>query len=477
MTIKDALRGWVWDFLLPGETLDYGRRERVDRFDQWTSYYNGIQRQQLKTKPDHADDNLTINLVSLIVDRSVSMLLGGGVTFTLPDEGNQEFIEETWEANRQNLLLYDAAQNGAIYGTGFLKLIPYGVESKRNEDAMLTRLVVLDPRWMDVKTLPEDVGTIVGYEMRYNVGDIARKEVIQPFGTDAEGRILSWSVINYEANRSSGGRWAEISNVVWEYEFPPVVQWKNLPRANDVWGRSDIEDVMNIQDRINFVAGNISKVIRYHAHPKTWGRGAGLGNRVSWGPDEIVLLNGPDSVIQNLEMQSDLTSSRAFYDDLKEVMMEITRTVDLSSMKDRIGALTNFGLRVLYNDALDKNDTKRDSFGEALVETNHRLLVLDNRPGDAGRVNFPDPLPSNVVEDIQVDGFLLDRGLASNETIAENYGIDYDSEADRIANDRASETSIGAMLLSQFNRGTDVVNRARPASPLAGEPGEEEGAS
>lgn len=451
MSVTDWLRGQLWTFLMPGDS-DW--RDRVERYNRYLDYYRGKHKRQLRVRPEQADDNLTENYTSIVVDRSLSLMLGDGVKFELPDEANQEYIDEVMEANRQDITLYDAAQNAAIYGTGFIRLVPYGVESKRRDNVLLPRLVVLDPSWMAVNTDPEDAGKITGYEMRYNVGETARKEVTEIAAADEMGRVSAWQITNYKSDNTTGGRWQEMGPpVLWDYEFPPIVHWKNLPLANSVYGMGEVENIEELQDRINFVSSNISKIIRYHAHPKTWGRGAGLGNKTSWGADEIVMVNGADAMLQNLEMQSDLGSSRAFRDELKAALMEISRTVDVTSMKDKVGALTNFGLRVLYNDALDKCSTKRDTFGEALIEIVHRLLVLDNRPGEAGVIIWPDPLPVNEIETTQVDGFDLDRGLVSKQTIAERRGYDWEQEQERMSEDMTSQDNIGAALLRAFDRG------------------------
>ena len=464
MGVNDWLRGQLWAFLLPGDMV---WKERVDKYNEYLDYYRGKQKRNLRVRPEQADDNLTENYIELVVERSISLMLGDGVTFELPDETNQEYIDEVMEANKQDITLYDMAQNAAVYGTGFVKIKPFGVESRRRENTMLPRLVVLDPTWMQVNTEPEDVGTVTGYEMRYNVGDLARKEITEVFAKDELGRVLSWQISNYKADQTTGGRWELIDQVVWEYDFPPILHWKNLPLANSAYGRDEVSQLIELQDRVNFVSSNISKIIRYHAHPKTWGRGAGVGNRMSWGADEMVMINGPDAMLQNLEMQSDLASSREFRDELKAALMEISRTVDLSSMKDKIGALTNFGLRVLYNDALDKCSTKRDIFGDALTELIHRLLVLDNRPGEAGKVVWPDPLPVNETEEVQAYSFDLENGLVSKQTISTRRGYDFEAESELIDEDKQAGDNIGSMLLRAFDRGQDVPPAPRQPQPPA----------
>src|SRR5690606_34619066 len=95
---------------------------------------------------------------------------------------------------------------------------------------------------------------------------------------------------------------------VWPWEWPPIIDCQNLPQANEYYGRSDIQEhVVNLQKSLNFVVSNLQRIIKFHAHPKTWGQGFKPGE-LKMGVDEtIVLPNG--ATLQNLEMLSDLTSS------------------------------------------------------------------------------------------------------------------------------------------------------------------------
>jgi len=453
MGLGNTVRDWLWGWLSQGELYDAGWRERVSRYQTYREYVDGVQRRQLKTNPvNNVDDNLTENFLSLVVERSVSMLVGAGVTFELPTDAEQELINDTLESNDFESLIHDAAENAAVAGTGYIKFLPQGVESMTGEDVMRTRLIVLDPRWMQIITPPDDIGKTIGYEMRYMVGDTAVREIIDVASYGAFGQPANWQITTFTAKQM--GRWEQTGPpVLWDYEFPPTLHWKNLPQANDCYGLSDIAGAVELQDRINFVAGNISKVIRYHAHPKTWGRGAGIGSKASWGADEIVMLSGDNSLLQNLEMQSDLASSRAFYNDLKAALFDITRTVDLSSMRDRVGQLTNFGLRVLYQDALAKNETKRRLFGRGLLEMVHRLLILEGRPGDPGEIVWGDPLPVNDAEINAAHEFDLANGLASKETIATRRGYDWEQESERLDAEGQTNTNLGAALLAAFDRG------------------------
>jgi hypothetical protein len=275
------------------------------------------------------------------------------------------------------------------------------------------------------------------------------------------GQIAYWEIINYYMNSDTSGKWAIFPPMPperWEYEFPPVIHWQNLPLAGSVYGRSDIEDVIEVQDRLNFVASNISKIIRYHSHPKTWGRGQAMGNKASWGPDEMVLFNTDNAMLANLEMQSDLGAAQKYLLYMRQALFDITRTVDVTSFADRLGALTNFGLRVLFMDALAKLNTKQELYGEAFVELNHRMLTIGGfKDTDGGAVVWPDVLPKNELEDMAGDKFELDYGLVSKRTLMAERGRDFEIEGERMGAEateaQANENNIGALLLRNFEQG------------------------
>ena len=461
MGFMDNVRQRVFNWLMPEEFFNSAYRERLTQQQVLYSYYSGDQRRQIRVKTGQADDNLTLNFVNLIVERGLSMLLGGGVGFDLPgdpDSDQQAYIDNVMAANNQDILLHRGGQYASIFGTGYLKIIPDGVAYKGQ---LYPRLIPLDSRWMTIHTLPEDIGTVMAYEMRYNItaknerGDneeMARKEVTRR-GNEDEGDI--WVIENYVANNRTFGKWELVAKPErWEYPFPPIVHWANLPQPGSIYGVSDVANIIELQDRVNFTASNISKIIRYHAHPKTWGRNVNLGKTASWGGDEMVTVTGDNAMIANLEMQSDLTSSAAYLETLRQAVFDISRTVDISSMSDKLGALTNFGLRVLYTDALAKRNTKRALMGEALQELVSRLLIMNETPiDDPVAIVWPENMPRDEFQDLQAAQIELQNELVSRQTVATERGRNWEEESERIMDEKAQADNIGAQLIRNFNSG------------------------
>jgi len=341
---------------------------------------------------------------------------------------------------------------------------------------------------MRIRSASHDMDQVLGYEQRYvtfngdaelgqaltqpgdTVGHKIITEAVPGSVLRADGvivqtdEVVAWQETHYVMSRQTGQKWEQLGDVVdWPWPFAPIVSWQNLPDAESPYGLSDLEDVIAVQDRYNFIQSNVSKIVRYHAHPKTWGRGS-LGTTASWGSDEIVWLQGEHSQVANLEMHTDLKSSMELATAMRQDLFDISRTVDATLVHQRLSsALTNFGLRVLYKDALDKNYTKRELYGEALQEVNRRLLLLEGYLGeqaDPGSIVWPDPLPVEELNQAEVVGLDLANGIVDKQTASGIRGYDWDQVKDRLKEEQQDSADLGAAVLKNFMQGQGM-----PAQP------------
>lgn len=442
MGILSNFRDWLLEQLLGQEYV-----KKQGEMDLHRAYRKGNHKAPIKT----ADDAIIVNFIGLQVDRSVASLFGKEPSFDLPGESDspaQLFIDEVWRTNRKMNTLKQLATYGAEAGTCYVKILPDGAISR--DGKLIPRLVVLDPATVSMDALPEDVETIFRYTIAYTIGERAVKQVSEH---DAETGY--WTITDYESIK--GGKWTVTNQQVWEYDFAPIVSWQNLPEVGSVYGRPDITaDLIDLQDKINFVSSNTAKIIKYHAYPKTWARGFQNTGKIAWGVDEMVTTSDPNAMIQNLEMQSDLSSSLSFIRYLRQAMFDVARSVDIDSLADKLGSLTNFGLRVLYQDALSKLEEKRGLYGEGIVEINRRLLELAGAPDtDGGEVEWPDLLPANESEVAQAIKTDLELGLVSKQTAAGMRGYSWADEEERMAGEKVASDNVGAALLRAFGQGNE----------------------
>jgi hypothetical protein len=468
---------WLGSRIAPYINDELGRRDNI-----LANYYRGDHRAQLKKRVGQPDDNIVQNFVGLAIDRSVSRLFRGGVKWKLPEgaEKQQEYLDKLWDLNKKEILLYQIGLHGSVYGTTYIKILPDALLDPFT-NYLYPRLVALDPEIIRVKTNPQDMSIVQEYRIQYSVIEklpsgveitVAHREIIRPSRQDdyIAGSDMpalendTWQVEEYEQQGS--GPWRLTDKREWPYDFPPIIHWKNLPSLKSCYGDSDIDDAINVQDKSNFVISNTGKIIKYHAHPQTVGTGFQVKDMqpLDTAVGTFRAVPNPEAKIYNLEMQSDLAASRSFALDLRQSIFDIAREIDLSTISDKLGTLTNFGLRVLYTDAIDKNDTKRQLYGDALKEVNRRLLVLNGfemEESNPGEIGWGDALPVDIFQEMTADKLALDMGIVDHETVAgryfSRYNVDWETIQANLANEQTAtnqnNANVGAQILRNFNRG------------------------
>jgi len=388
-------------------------------------YYFGKHPRQLRVRQGQPDDNVIVNLCRAIVDKGVSFLFGKDVDFELVEGETteaEEWLDACWAANRKLTLLQKLALSGAVAGHAFVKIL---IDQARD----YPRLVVLDPATVVVSVAPDDHEHVRGYRIQFPTLDpetgrpVVLRQLIVPDG----GR---WLIRDEKAY--SGERWLTVSETVWPYEFPPIVDCQNLPNPHDYWGISDLEDdVLRLNETINFVLSNLVRIVRYHAHPKTWGRGF-RADQLDLSVDETIILPSPEAELRNLEMQSDLSSSIQLYLRLREAFHEIVRVPEIATGRVQgIGSLSGIALQILYQPLIEKTETKRRLYGDLLVELNRRLLAVGGF-GDEHltALHWPELIPGDP--EAEAKTLLLWQQLGvSTDTILRRLGLDPETEREK----------------------------------------------
>jgi hypothetical protein len=450
------------------------------------AYYDGDHALPLKItqgkdgKP--IDDNVIQNFTGLVVNRSVSRMLSGGLEWELPEgsDAQKEYLDTVWELNKKPITLFQVALNGSNQGTAYIKILPDEMISPYT-GIRYPSLVAIDPTIVRIKTDSQDMTEVEEYRIEYvsveerdgRKSEVIHLEVMRHASESdyemAEGEEETetpdtWWIDEFE--KVGSAPMELVRSYEFPYNFPPLIHCKNLPSLKSCYGRSDIEDVIGIQNKSNFVVSNTTKIVKFFANPTPviTGMSASAVAEIDTAVGRMIVLSAPDAKAAMLETSSDLASSNNLAQSLRQSLFDISREIDLTSMADKIGALTNFGLRVLWADAIDKNDTKRQLYGDMILELNRRLLVMAGYEGEASRsgvLRWGDALPVNIMEEMQADKIAQDAGWVDRETIAKRYearyGVDYETIVANIAAqkeaDNATNSNVGAMILRNFSQG------------------------
>lgn len=438
----------IWD-MLPNARQTTGaafnprskaHQERVGLLAEYWNYYRGKHRRPLVTRPGQANDNVIVNYSRRVVDKSVAFLFGPELKFEVDDQRAEEYLKLAWGTDEQRaMLLQEIGINGGVCGTAFVRLYPAAGPGD------LPRIAVLDPSLMEVVTNPDDIDDVVSYRIVWQSGENWKRHRID---AQEDGTWL----ITEEVSEKGLADWRIVEEVPWKWTFAPIHWCQNRPNPRDVWGISDLEEA-DINDAINATASNISRILRYHAHPRTIGTGFTAPELQNTAVDQFWSIPKPDAKVFNLEMQADLASSYAFWAGLREAYSKITGVPDLDPEKVNVGQLSGFALRILYGDLLELTNVKRNTYGEMLAGINAALLEMASiGAGIQVRNVWGDPLP--IDEAARVQGLGLDRqqGL-SLETYLEQRGYDAEREMERIQAEQAQRSTLGEELLRAFERG------------------------
>lgn len=421
-------------------------RTRLERYQKaWDAYFGAFP-QALQVKPGASDDNVAVNYVRLIVDKGVSFLFGKPVQWELDNNSSERTPAEKWldecvRVNGGSLLWQKLAVNGGVCGHCYVKIVP------SPQPGGYPRLINLSPEYVTVVCDPDDIDQVWRYIIQYPAKGTEGERLVvrQVIERDAGGR---WTVIDEISVNE--GRWETRQAIQWPWNWPPVVDVQNLPSPNEYYGLADVEeDVLRLNYAINFTLSNLQRIIRFHAHPKTWGQGFSAST-LKVGVDETIVLPA-GATLQNLEMQSDLTSSIQYYERLKQALHETAHVPEVATGRlESTGQLSGVALRILYQPLLDRTEQKRLTYGGLIVELFRRLLEMAGYGGDnLVTLTWPELLPSNRLEELQAATLSSQLGV-SNDTLLRELGYDPDVEREKR---QADGEALGEQLLMAFDRG------------------------
>jgi len=441
------------------QDMSDAERARIQKMnDAWDAYAGKLEAPLKKTKSDpNAKDNILLNLSGPVVDTGVSFLVGKPVQFEVDggtevdggEEGEEESTADQWlteclKKAKMQSKLHMMALNGGVCGDVFVKIVP---------GKPYPRIVVWDSTSVDVVSAPDDFEHVMQYKLQWNGIDPVTKKACayRQLVTEAENG-QSWTIADQKSDPNIK-HWQPVGEPVnWPYAWSPIFHCQNLPSPCSYYGVSDLEEhVVEVNDAINFVISNLARIVRIHAHPKTWGKGFSA-KELEIGIDETIIIKSATGELQNLEMLSDLSSSLALYDKLKAVMTEIVRVPEVAAGKlDSIGQLSGLAIQIMFQPLLQKNGTKQLLYGEMLSDLCARLLELGGQGEDhTVDVEWPDPLPSDPVATGAAAEGHQRMGIVSKDTLATKFGYDYSQEKGKIASEGQDA---GDQLLTAFDRG------------------------
>ena len=404
--------------------------DRRTMIDEALRYYEGKHREYLKTD-DGINDNVRRNLWKEAKDREVSFLFPKMVGLSLDqdeldDTSDEKWLLDAWEENGGAELLNELALWGALAGHVFARVM----EPKPGEEYPC--IYALDPSNVLVFWKADNKREVLWYSIYWASGKTEyRQDLVE------NERTEGWMIYQYSRERNDNTQtestWGRTTATPWGYPSPPIVDWPHIRRPREYYGSNEGE-LIALNDALNRKSSDISRILRFHASPKTVGTGFEADEVVPTAIENFWTIDEADAKVYNLEMQSDLISSMRYVEFLEAGFRSEHRTVVLKGAAADFQRVTDMGVRTIFKDMLDKMAQLRLTYGRGITRLCKTLRYVGKQPNpeQKPKVAWPDPLPSNPTEKIAVIKDELDLGLVSKQTAATDMGRAWKVEQERI---------------------------------------------
>lgn len=447
------------------------QRARMARIKEaWLAYDGRGPKPFPVLDPTRPDDNTCVNWHETVVDTGTAFLMGAGVEFAVETEGDEEdsesnptkdaqeeWLEAVWDAAGKDILLHNIATNGAVSGDAFVKI-------RYEPGNPLPRLINIDPATIYALWDMDDIERVVEYRIEWQGIDVTTGKAVnrrQVIARDV-APLAAWVITDYQ-QRPNSGIWDEVQSERWPYEWCPIVHIQNLPAPNEFYGKPDLtESLLHLQDRANYNLSNRARIDRFHAHPKTWGRGF-TASQMDMGPEALTIIQSENGTLQNLEMQTDLVASRALFEDIERAYFSLAKVPQIATGRlEDVGALSGLAMQVLWGPLIKRTNVKRQLYGEGLEELNAHLMEIGGWPGVDVEVRFSDALPKDRAAEVTMAEQVYALGV-SRETVLTDLGYNAEEEIAKRAEEDAAraelDSQVGDQMLQAFERGQTMRGR------------------
>ncbi len=413
--------------------------ERMSRYRDLLDFYEG--RQWLRRRRT-GETQLTVNYARALVRKVASYVFPKPVVFSVPAaEGLSDVV-----AARAERLLNELHAQQELHSLDFQTLVDAAVLGdgafKVTWDPVAAGPVVtaVDPATLWAYAAPDNVRRLTRVLQRYTLPVNQAEEL---FGLDGGGgaKGLVRVVEDWRADRviiEAGGK--IVRDEVNAYEWIPYVIFPNLSRPHQIWGESDLTDLLDVCRELNRRLTVLARILQVSGNPIVVLENVTGSDGIR--ADEGSIWELPqDSRAYLLDMlQGGGVRLHIEYVELLYRVLHDLAETPRSSFGDSGRALSGAALEVEIQPLVQKVQRKRRVWEGVYQRRNAMLLDLLERFGgeDLGgtrrtAVLWPEILPSDFTDLVRAEARLVSARIHSRRTAMQALGQeDPDLELSRV---------------------------------------------
>lgn len=431
------------DFILQkaGIKISDEDRKRLQRYKVNLDFYEGYHWEFINDFEGRPQ--ITENYISTFVEKFVTTEMGKGFNIKMKpeiekiDDDNDplDFLNDVWDDNDKLEKCVDIGLSKSVFGESWIQVFFEGPNNREHD-------LILGDEFYD------PFGEYEKGRIRLNV--IPAGEAFPKFKKRGRARELEEFTIIYPIEEDGGnGKGKKAYKQVWtkdtikifigdmkeakhtfknKYGIIPFVQFKNFPKINSNFGKSDIDDIIPLNVEINTKKSNVSEIIDYHSSPITVIFGASVRS-LERGANKIWGNLPSDARVENLKSEGDIGSANLFITSIKRAMHEIGRIPEGVLGGDlAISNTSGIALQISLAPLIEYVSTKRVLTKESLELVNKIILLIAEIEGLIkvpegvkksdylyNEVQFPEILPKDMILELQEIQTEMSLGLENRE--------------------------------------------------------------
>ena len=377
---------------------------------------------------------IAIPFQQIIVERAIGFLLGN--TIQLEPEGSKDdekqkniiaMVHKIWSKNKLDYRNKELARK--MFSECETAELWYLVDAEEGFWGDLTngkfkpKMKILAESLGD-KLYPyyDNTGDMIAFSREYTVLNDNKEE----YHFDIYTNEATYNWINIDGENT--------------LQTPIVNPFKKIPI---VYYKQDYPDWYTVQpmiDRLEMSISNRADSNDYSGSPITIVKGQ-LQGFASKGEQGKVLQVSNDGDVKYLESSTAPESTRLEWDTLREFILSMTQTPDISfSQMKNLGSLSGIALKLMFLDAHMKARTKEGTFGEGIQRRINLLMsiignVIDTSLEQTAKTLdlipvFTPYLPTNEKEEIEIISVAKSAGVISTESGVKKNPLVSDPEAE-----------------------------------------------
>jgi hypothetical protein len=372
--------------------LEQAELLRIRRYHEHWRFYTG---QHWAFTREGGEPLVTLNYARRCIDKSVSWLVGAGLTLTVPEVFRKHTLPAILEVYDYNGLLsvdskgeqrpgkklYDIATMGAVTGDVFILVTYADPTSQAKRINPHTRgqikLQVLNSEQVYPQWDPLDTSKLTSVRIETVYYDDRAQQIEDSYDHQARQlhvRRFTQIITPTQIIEQYQGQQPVVQpNLLGEI---PLVHIPNHSLPGEYYGLADLDSLLDLQREMNEKCTDVSDIVNYHAAPIIAITGAKV-KQLERSPQNIWSGFPADARVNVINTQADLGAAAKYIDMIKKSFLEIAEIPEgaLGGMQP-ISNTSGVALHTQYQPLVEKTNRKRALYEPGLTDVNYYILRI-----------------------------------------------------------------------------------------------------